>query len=117
MKTFKPTPTLWALLLLLALMLTLPGCISSKPSKRDLQLQHYADSLTASRASKISDRQAAIAAVDMLNACECALTDTTQVLQRTREKAKTDARLAQTGGLITGSLGITIIYLIINLFK
>lgn len=80
-------------------------------------MQHYADSLTASRASKISDRQAAVAAIDMLNACECALTDSTQALWRTREKAKKEAKTAQTGGIILGSIGATVAYLIISLFK
>lgn len=117
MQTLKRNLTLWALLSLFALLMTLPGCTSSKPSKRDWQLQHYADSLTASRASKITDKQAAIAAIDMLNACECALTDSTQALQRTREKAKIDAKNAQTGGIITGSLGATIVYLIISAFR
>lgn len=83
----------------------LPGCTGSKPSRKDLQLQHYADSLTASRATKITDRQAAVAAIDMLNACECALTDTTQALQRTRAQAKKDMKTAQNGGIIIGALG------------
>ncbi len=82
-----------------------------------MQLQQYADSLTASRASKITDRQAALAAIDMLNACECALADSTQALQRTREKAKKDNISAQKGGIVTGSLGATIVFLIISVLK
>jgi len=117
MKKFKKNTARLAFLLLIALLMILPGCTGSKPSRKDLQLQHYADSLTASRASKITDRQAAVAAIDMLNACECALTDTTQALQRTREKAKKDTKAAQTGGIITGSLGATIVYLIISAFR
>jgi hypothetical protein len=117
MQTLKRNLTLWALLSFFALLMTLPGCTSSKPSKRDWQLQHYADSLIASRASKISDRQAAVAAIDMLNACECALTDSTIALQRTREKAKKDAKTAQTGGIILGALGGLVGFMIYAIFN
>jgi hypothetical protein len=117
MKKLPKNTTLWALLLLFALLMILPGCTGSKPSRRDLQLQHYADSLTASRASKITDRQAAVAAIGMLNACECALTDSTIALQRTREKAKKDVKSAQTGGIILGGLGGLLGFMIYAIFN
>lgn len=90
---------------LLCSSLTLQNCASSRNLNTESQKR---DSTIAYNASKISDGDAAIAAYDMLTACEKSLADSTVALQQTRKSIPKKVRQAKWQGVGIGGLGAVI---------
>lgn len=108
MKPSKKNLIVW--LWFLSSSLIAVSCVSSRISSSGSQKR---DSTIAFNAQRISDADAAVAAYDMLTACEKNLADSTLALQKTRKSIPKKVRKAKWQGVGMGAASMLSIIIII----
>ncbi|WP_164489865.1 hypothetical protein [Runella sp. SP2] len=111
MKRLKNKVTVW--LWLLVAIAILQNCVSLKPSNAELQKR---STTIASRASQISDADAAVICYDMLTNCEKSLADTTAKLHQVQAGIPDVKKNARNKGIYLGAGGMSLLTMLLLLF-